>query len=69
MEEIEEEGSIKSVEDLTEEHWEQKEKGVGSQCLTMIDIQVLLHLCHTNPERLKNSYVVNLFCLTRTIVS
>ena len=69
MAEIEDKGAVQSVEILKEERWEHKQKGVGSQCLTTIDTQVLLHLRHTNPARSNKSYVANLFRLTRTIVS
>ena len=48
-------GEVKTVEDLKEERWERKEKGVGCLCLTSTDVGVLLQLRHLNPARSNKS--------------
>ena len=62
-------GMVRSVEDLKEERWDQRNKGVGCRCLTNTDVGVLLQLRHLNPARSSISYVRHLRHLTGTLVS
>ena len=67
--EIKDSGTVMAVEDLKEKRRERRATGVGSNSLTRLDEEVLLHLREINPARSNNSYVSSLFHLTGTVIS
>ena len=69
IDEIKETGGIIPVEDLKEERWEKKEKGVGCICLTLFEQQLLLDLRREDPTRANESYISLIFHSTGNIVS
>ena len=69
IDEIEETGGIVPVEDLEEERWERKEKGVGCICLTLFEQQMLLDLRREDPTRSNESYCSSIFHSTGNIIS
>ena len=69
LKEIKETGGIISVEDLKEERWERKQKGVGCICISLMEQQFLLDLRREDPTRTNTSYISSLHQLTGNIVS
>ena len=57
------------MEHLKEERWEKKEKGVGSNSLTLFEQQMLLDLRREDPTRSNESYCSSIFHSTGNIVS
>ena len=67
--EIQEGGAIRTVEELKEERWLTRKKGVGSHCLTLREQLYLLQLRADNPTRSNDSYIAHLFFLSGNKVS
>ena len=69
IDEIKETGGIVPVEDLKEERWERKEKGVGCICLTLFEQQLLLDLRKEDPTRANEYYIASIYQTTGNIIS
>ena len=64
IDEIRDTGGLVPVEDLKEERWERKEKGVGCICISLMEQQFLLNLCREDPTRSNNPYISSLHQLS-----
>ena len=69
IKEIGDGGGIVPVDQLKEERWERKEKGVGCICITLVEQQHLLQLRADEPCRSNDSYVHNLLIFSGNVVS
>ena len=69
IDEIMDTGGIVPVKNLKEDRWERKEKGVGVNCLTLVEQQFLLDLPCQDPTRTNESYISSIFHCTGNIVS
>ena len=69
IKEIKSNGSVVTVEKLKSDRIKARKKGVGSICLTEVDVAVLLQLRDMNPLQSNQNYVNRLAALTGTKIS